>query len=155
MEREYIPEWMRRAVFQRDRYTCRYCGGKKAPFHLDHVYPVAKGGETTVENLVTACDDCNLQKGARVGIWPKPLDYFERPRDTGFYIGRAVRVLVLGTAVLLFLAVLAGVSEYMFRELILSPAGEADLSGVVILGSLAGTVVLAVWVQRKTWRRRG
>lgn len=34
----------------------------------DHVWPRAKGGGTTWENVVTACSKCNLKKAAR------PLD---------------------------------------------------------------------------------
>lgn len=64
-------------VLLRDRYTCRYCGTKKGPFHIDHVYPHSKGGETSVRNSVTACKRCNLSKHDRVGIWPKPIGYFD------------------------------------------------------------------------------
>lgn len=70
------PE-VRAFIFKRDNYTCRYCGNKKAPFHLDHVYPIAKGGETTEENLVTSCLRCNVKKHATVGMWPKPIGYFD------------------------------------------------------------------------------
>lgn len=30
--------------------------------HLDHYIPASKGGETSVENIVLACPDCNLDK---------------------------------------------------------------------------------------------
>ncbi len=32
--------------------------------HIDHLVPVARAGPTTLENLVTACQDCNLGKSA-------------------------------------------------------------------------------------------
>ncbi len=54
----------------RDRFRCHYCGAP-APdvqLHVDHVVPVALGGATTADNLVTACTDCNLGKGAKP-IW--------------------------------------------------------------------------------------
>lgn len=53
-------------VFWRDRFTCQYCG-RKAPeivLELDHVIPVSKGGRTTMQNLVTACRECNAGKQA-------------------------------------------------------------------------------------------
>jgi len=71
------PE-VREFVFKRDRYACRYCGSKNQPFHLDHVYPVSKGGETSIDNLVTSCVYCNAKKHASIGIWPKPVGYFEK-----------------------------------------------------------------------------
>lgn len=52
-------------VFMRDDFRCRYCGvsvDDGAILHADHVIPESKGGPTTLENLVTACIDCNLGK---------------------------------------------------------------------------------------------
>lgn len=71
---------IREEVFERDGYTCRYCGNKEGPFHADHVYPSSKGGETSIENLVTACVHCNTKKQAKVGLWPKPIGYWEEPK---------------------------------------------------------------------------
>ena len=73
MKRERISPELRERVLARDNFTCRYCGSTKAPFHLDHVYPFSKGGETTYENLVTACAKCNVKKHNRVGIWPAEI----------------------------------------------------------------------------------
>lgn len=75
--REYISPELRKSVLDRDRNQCRYCGTKNPPFHLDHVYPVIKGGETSAENLVTSCSNCNSRKHSSVGMWPKPIGYFE------------------------------------------------------------------------------
>lgn len=55
------------AVLERDEFTCRYCG-RAAPdveLHIDHVKPVSKGGTNALDNLVTACADCNLGKSDR------------------------------------------------------------------------------------------
>jgi hypothetical protein len=65
--RPAISKKLRFEVFKRDSFTCQYCG-KRAPdvvLHCDHVKPVAEGGPTDMLNLVTACIDCNLGKGAR------------------------------------------------------------------------------------------
>lgn len=54
------------AVFKRDKFTCQYCG-RGAPtvvLRVDHIHPVAEGGEDDMINLVTACFDCNAGKGA-------------------------------------------------------------------------------------------
>lgn len=65
-----ISSGLRRAVLNRAGNQCEYCGlsqeGQEATFHIDHVHPVALGGETTLENLALACVSCSLRKGARV-----------------------------------------------------------------------------------------
>jgi len=55
----------RREIFQRDRYTCQYCGVKGKDLTLDHVHPRHRGGKHTWENLVSACRACNHRKGGR------------------------------------------------------------------------------------------
>lgn len=57
----------RRGVLARDRDTCQYCGVQpgRAFLTVDHVIPRSRGGETTWENVVTACRDCNHRKGNR------------------------------------------------------------------------------------------
>lgn len=65
--RKSIGKKTRFEVFKRDSFTCQYCGGK-APdviLHVDHIDPVANGGGNDIMNLVTACEGCNLGKGAR------------------------------------------------------------------------------------------
>jgi hypothetical protein len=52
-------------VFDRDDYTCRYCGKTPADgitLEADHVIPKSKGGDDSMENLVTSCFDCNRGK---------------------------------------------------------------------------------------------
>ncbi|GAB4231266.1 MAG: HNH endonuclease [Acidobacteriota bacterium] len=57
----------RRNVFLRDRFRCQYCGRQLPASQLtcDHVIPVARGGATTWENVVTSCIPCNRYKGNR------------------------------------------------------------------------------------------
>ncbi len=65
--RRDISPSRRFAVLKRDRFTCTYCGAK-APdveLHIDHVIPVCKGGTDGIENLATACAECNLGKGGQ------------------------------------------------------------------------------------------
>lgn len=53
-------------VLRRDNHTCQYCGAK-APdvtLHIDHVVPVALGGDDNPGNLATACRDCNSGKAS-------------------------------------------------------------------------------------------
>ena len=78
MPKQKISPRLKQNVFERDNYTCRHCGDKQGPFHADHVYPESKGGETTLANLVTACETCNRRKHAKVGVWPLPVGFFGR-----------------------------------------------------------------------------
>lgn len=67
-------EWaqIRAAVFERDNYTCVYCGAHGVRLEADHRLPVARGGETSMENLSTACKPCNRSKGTKtVEEWRK------------------------------------------------------------------------------------
>ncbi|MDO8607080.1 MAG: HNH endonuclease [Phaeospirillum sp.] len=71
--KEYVPAarrppFTRFNVFLRDRFSCQYCG-EPFPTHdltFDHVIPRSRGGNTTWENVVTACSPCNLKKGNRL-----------------------------------------------------------------------------------------
>jgi hypothetical protein len=53
-------------VFKRDGFQCQYCGRNPPEVILepDHIHPVAKGGSNDIDNLVTACFDCNRGKAA-------------------------------------------------------------------------------------------
>lgn len=57
-------EWskLREYAFNRDNYTCAYCGVRGVKLELDHIVPYSKGGEDTIENLTTSCVKCNRQK---------------------------------------------------------------------------------------------
>jgi len=64
--REPITKKTRFSVFKRDGFICQYCG-KTPPattLEVDHINPVSKGGDNSIDNLVTACFDCNRGKGA-------------------------------------------------------------------------------------------
>lgn len=67
MKRQGISKKTRFEVFKRDSFTCQYCGGQ-APdviLHVDHINPVAGGGDNDLMNLITSCEPCNAGKGAR------------------------------------------------------------------------------------------
>jgi 5-methylcytosine-specific restriction endonuclease McrA len=68
--KEYVqpkarPAFTRFNVFLRDKWTCQYCGEKHKTHELtfDHVIPRCRGGATTWENILTACESCNFSKG--------------------------------------------------------------------------------------------
>ncbi|MDE9449152.1 HNH endonuclease [Aliiroseovarius sp. Z3] len=51
-------------LFLRDEFCCQYCGAK-GDLTFDHVVPRAAGGVTSWENVVAACQKCNLRKGSK------------------------------------------------------------------------------------------
>ena len=78
----------RREIFNRDRYTCQYCGKQTRDLTLDHVTPRHRGGEHGWDNLVSACKACNHRKAGRtpqeahMRLIRQPC----RPRITPFYL---------------------------------------------------------------------
>ncbi|MDP2643843.1 MAG: HNH endonuclease [Desulfobacterales bacterium] len=52
--------WKRRLA----KGICYYCGRAFPPgaLTMDHVVPIARGGQSTKGNVVTACKDCNSRK---------------------------------------------------------------------------------------------
>lgn len=71
----------RKNILMRDRYTCQYC--LKSPpsidLTLDHVIPRSRAGESSWENLVACCHQCNNRKGNRT------------PEEAGMKLLRAPR----------------------------------------------------------------
>jgi len=59
-----LSKKIRFEVFKRDSFQCGYCG-KTPPgvvLEVDHIHPKSKGGENDMDNLITACFDCNRGK---------------------------------------------------------------------------------------------
>lgn len=65
----FLKKHGRFIIFERDDFTCFYCGRKPytdwVELHCDHVKPKSIGGESKAYNLVTTCKRCNLEKHAR------------------------------------------------------------------------------------------
>ena len=67
-------KFSRKNIFERDKYTCQYCGIKppnkkrnvkwleKNNLNLDHIVPRSRGGKTTWLNVVASCYRCNSKK---------------------------------------------------------------------------------------------
>jgi HNH endonuclease len=65
-KRRAISKKTRFEVFKRDGFRCMYCGAHPPAvlLHVDHIDAVARGGKNNMDNLVTACEPCNLGKSA-------------------------------------------------------------------------------------------
>ena len=66
VERGKVTNKMRFAVYERDGWRCRKCHRKTNDLEVDHIYPIAKGGKSTFDNLQTLCHRCNVKKGANI-----------------------------------------------------------------------------------------
>jgi hypothetical protein len=60
---------LEQAAERRADGRCEYCGMHQAlqgaRFHLEHIVPISRGGETKLDNLAWACPSCNLRKSNR------------------------------------------------------------------------------------------
>jgi hypothetical protein len=73
IKRVYVPTWLKKALFFRDRGECQKCGkdisGLRSPFdklHLDHIVPLADYGNNDPTNFQLICSKCNQSKGAKI-----------------------------------------------------------------------------------------
>jgi 5-methylcytosine-specific restriction endonuclease McrA len=67
VKKNRMVKFSRANIYARDKYTCQYCGKayRSEELTFDHVIPVSRGGAKSWENIVTACIECNRQKGGR------------------------------------------------------------------------------------------
>ena len=69
-ERAKMTPSLRYDILKRDGFRCRICGASQeedgVKLHVDHIYPVAKGGETEYSNLQTLCELCNSGKSDKL-----------------------------------------------------------------------------------------
>lgn len=85
-ERVPVPPAVRMMVFIRDGFRCVYCGAtaNESRLECDHVISWADGGTNDPGNLVTACRECNIGKGAK-----KVVEIADE--DRGVYVGESRR----------------------------------------------------------------
>jgi CRISPR/Cas system Type II protein with McrA/HNH and RuvC-like nuclease domain len=64
VKRRSLSKKVRFEIFKRDGFTCVYCGNTppSVVLEVDHIEPVSKGGDDSMENLITSCFDCNRGK---------------------------------------------------------------------------------------------
>ena len=69
MERAKMTDSLRYDILKRDNFRCKICGSSAqdgVKLHVDHIIPVAKGGQTVPSNLRTLCDRCNMGKSDKI-----------------------------------------------------------------------------------------
>lgn len=87
-KRSSIPPSVRIKVLIRDGFRCVYCGAtrEQAKIEVDHVIPVASGGTNHIDNLVAACRECNIGKGASdvIDIMESDVGVYVREKTDAF-----------------------------------------------------------------------
>ena len=69
VKKPFLPRKLsKKEVFLRDKFTCQYCGKKVPDLTLAHVVPRRQHGSHTWENVVAACNRCNLRKAGRTPV---------------------------------------------------------------------------------------
>lgn len=54
-------------IVKRQKNKCYYCKIKLVDgYHVDHIIPLVRGGRNDIDNLVVACQKCNLRKGTKM-----------------------------------------------------------------------------------------
>ena len=89
VKRPYHQQKLNRfEIFNRDKYTCQYCGRQTKELTLDHVVPRRRSGRHVWENIVSACISCNRRKGGRTPdeAGMKLLCQPVPPRNGGFTV---------------------------------------------------------------------
>lgn len=68
-QRRLMTDSLRYDILARDKFRCQICGisaAEGAKLHVDHIFPVSKGGKSVPSNLRTLCERCNLGKSDKI-----------------------------------------------------------------------------------------
>lgn len=69
VERGEVSDSLRYDVMNRDGFRCVICGASAnegVRLHVDHIIPIAKGGKSSINNLRTLCERCNVGKSDKI-----------------------------------------------------------------------------------------
>ena len=82
----------RKNILLRDRNTCQYCSVvlPSSELTLDHVIPRSRGGNSTWENLVACCHDCNRRKGNQLLHELTDMKLLREPRPFSLHTSRHI-----------------------------------------------------------------
>lgn len=76
MSHRYVPPALRHTIAEDAGHRCGYCQTAQAysgiQLHIEHIIPLAAGGETIESNLWLACALCNGYKGTQTHA-PDPV----------------------------------------------------------------------------------
>lgn len=177
----YPPDWedRRRAVYQRDDYTCTNCGRKSGPhagddgvrLHAHHKKPRADGGSNRLGNLTTLCEPCHddahdhdIFGDGWIGDGPTPTP--GRPTGTGAGTGTraggrsrgrrwGARVRRSVTGEFGIAAVVAAFATWLLSVIGgvigVYPAASTSTTAAGLAGTFVAMVVLTVYRTSTVW----
>lgn len=67
-----VSKEVRESIFLRDGHACLKCGSRDS-ISLDHIIPLASGGDNSTSNLQTLCKSCNSSKGGTTKDYRKTV----------------------------------------------------------------------------------
>lgn len=77
MPRAHVTVQERQFIAERARGRCEYCRSPvdfaTQSFSVEHISPISRGGETSMNNLALACPGCNGHKYTKIEA-PDPAD---------------------------------------------------------------------------------
>lgn len=92
------PRFRRKVLFNRDNWTCQYCGVKLHwnNIEIEHIVPSSRGGPTSWLNCVSACKPCNKKKAnmtpeeagmplLRKPTTPTPLHFWDSMKSDNWH----------------------------------------------------------------------
>ena len=104
-------------VLERDQYVCYWC--RRPGDTMDHIIPWSKGGRTTMDNCVCACQECNGQRG------DMPAEQFAQLRNVS-------APQFAGGVLVARQELAAGLEDVAQPELVVLPAPAAQPQAVVL-----------------------
>lgn len=84
MRRKQISKKIRLMVINSGNKRCRHCFSKDN-LVVDHIIPVCKGGNNSLNNLQRLCQKCNSEKGAHVNVPYRGYGQMWQKKDTRAY----------------------------------------------------------------------
>jgi len=70
ISRERMPTWVSRTLLSRERNLCANCHSSFQELHdvphIDHIIPLAQGGNNDISNLQLLCSSCNSKKSKNI-----------------------------------------------------------------------------------------
>ncbi|MHC5182274.1 MAG: HNH endonuclease [Planctomycetota bacterium] len=85
ISRRRAKRQFRQSILEAWNHACAYC--EKPATTLDHVRPRSKGGETSRNNLISCCANCNCRKGSYEWVyWYRTQPFWTAEREATIWI---------------------------------------------------------------------
>lgn len=144
---DYPPDWdaRRRAIYERDDWTCTNCGCRSGPYagddgvqlHAHHLTPNSEGGSHRFSNLTTLCEHCHVELHGHDLFETAEADHRSGPRSV---LSKLVKYLILSG-----LSIVGGSIAYLWaisHLVTLSVTWQTGLATALLLAIVAVSYLL-------------